>query len=413
MGAMSLLLLPMVGALGRAQSLVDGAALVQASLVARSLRGHREPGQEGEASATLRHRRRSLCLQAQRAYLQVALGRLMASSSAAVGGAAYRSARIVEEPCDGGEYEADPEVDDCFPGMRVYSRSLDRGGTPRGGRGPLLLPPGPERSGVCDDGAMMSTASFVPDNGMACLQGPRAYVEYALARLSGSPLAGLYAGARVAAGPCRGRGFAEGPRLAGMRLGPIRTEECFPLLSTYFDGNASSAPLVLTAESEQLERFAASKEWLPATAEGDFLLRCDRGGHMAPLPVMPHYLTCGPSTAAGPCFSVLPDNGMCCMQGSEQHLARALGRLRASPLVGMYTNATLLPGPCEEHGYGLGPELDHCFPRLSLFMDIQVHPTHVGLMLSSEGEELRRHAASQGISLARAEELRKQACERE
>uniref|UniRef100_A0A6U6R8F5 Uncharacterized protein n=1 Tax=Alexandrium andersonii TaxID=327968 RepID=A0A6U6R8F5_9DINO len=52
--------------------------------------------------------------------------------------------------------------------------------------------------------------SFLPDNGMACLEGSREYLNDVLSRLRKGPLSSMYAGSKVEALTCKNRKYGVG-----------------------------------------------------------------------------------------------------------------------------------------------------------------------------------------------------------
>jgi len=70
---------------------------------------------------------------------------------------------------------------------------------------------------------------------------------------------------------------------------------------------------------------------------------------------------------------LVPDNLMVCIQGSEAYLAKALAKLKASPLGDGYQKSKVTAGTCADLSYTSGPIPDKCLPQASLFMST-LHP---------------------------------------
>jgi len=224
--------------------------------------------------------------------------------------------------------------------------------------------------------------SFLPDNEMCCLQGPKQYLASALARLRESPMAKHYATSQVTLGMCANRSYVNGPFPA----------TCFPRAALYTDDDPMHVMAMIDLDRSET-RLRARGRGVPAgTALAEMRSACDDGSMDEGL-----QLSMEESRAqvyVQPMASLIPDNNMACIQGHMAYLKQVLERVKESPVAPIFQNTqSPVNGMCSEYGYtigsggvvasGHGRIKNKCFPKATIFWD--TNRTHHDLLLWYEG----------------------------
>jgi len=96
----------------------------------------------------------------------------------------------------------------------------------------------------------------------------------------------------------------------------------------------------------------------------------------------------------------IPDNGMVCVQGSEEYVTKGLAKLKASPLGAGYQAAAVTRGSCADQQYADGPMPDKCLPKATLFMSKAhlLQPFSEPLLVAKYALKHGKEAAKQGMA---------------
>merc|ERR1719414_703892 len=184
---------------------------------------------------------------------------------------------------------------------------------------------------------------FIPDNKMCCIQGPKSYLNSALNRIRSSPLAQHYSTSQVMLGMCTNSSYPNGP-FPGT---------CFPRAAIYTDDDPLHIMSMIDFDQSEAQLYAFEKNIPVQAAKKEFKAACDDGTMDQGLQLSSEEFSA--QVYVPPMASLIPDNGMSCMQGTMEYLNTALTQIRRTPL-GEIFNSTKGPrhGMCTEHGYHVG-----------------------------------------------------------